>query len=161
MPFWPFVTSPNAEAAYLHKELMCILEGNSHRLTALLWNTGKKTRTWTCPNSEIGASNALKKTASLLCCLSYRPKRQPDDRQMHALSVRELSFSLCSPRQINITPVSILGGRPLLGLNSAMPVSWHCRLPLTPSCLCVQHSSAGPPPVKQMAGNNTVTHIDR
>lgn len=30
-----------------------------------------------------------------------------------------------------------------------------------PSCLCVQLSTAGPPPGKQMAGNNTVTHPER
>lgn len=39
-----------------------------------------------------------------------------------------------------------------------MPIVWHGGLLLTPSCRCIQHSTAGPPPGKQMAGNNTVTH---
>lgn len=46
----------------------------------------------------------------------------------------------------------------VLILNSAMPIVRHRGLLLTASCLCIQHSSAGPPPGKQMAGNNTVTH---
>lgn len=37
----------------------------------------------------------------------YRQERQPDDRQMHAWSVRELSFCLCSLSQTNIDPLSI------------------------------------------------------
>lgn len=42
--------------------------------------------------------------------------------------------------------------------NAAMPVVWHGGLLPIPSCRSIQHSAAGPPPGKQMAGNNTVTH---
>lgn len=45
--------------------------------------------------------------------------------------------------------------------SAAMPVERPAGLLLTPSCLSVQHSTAGPPPVKQMAANNTVTHPER
>lgn len=162
MPFRPFVTSPNAKAAYLRKESMWILEENSHRLTALLWNRGgKKQALEPALIQRSGLPTLWRKSRHCFVVLVTAPKRQPDDRQMHALSVGALTFPLCRPRQINITPASTMGGRPPLGLSSAMPVARHRRLPLTPSCFCVQHSSAGPPPVKQMAGNNTVTHTDR
>lgn len=42
---------------------------------------------------------------------------------------------------------------------NANSVAWRVApFSLIPSCLCIQHSTAGPPPEKQMAGNNTVTH---
>lgn len=42
--------------------------------------------------------------------------------------------------------------------NAAAPAERPGGLLLTRSCLCIQRSAAGPPPGKQMAGNNTVTH---
>lgn len=68
---------------------------------------------------------------------------------------------LCVARTKPISPLQTaweVGHAGMLILNSAMPIVQHRGLLLTPSCLCIQHSFAGPPPGKQMAGNNTITH---
>lgn len=81
---------------------------------------------------------------------------------MGSLRIRELFLIyLCVAWTEPIRPykqTQEAGHAAMLIWNAAMPIVLHGGLLLTPSCLCIQHSTAGPPPGKQMAGNNTVTH---
>ena len=89
----------------------------------------------------------------------HRHEKHTDDRQMGSLSVRAFFIYLCVAWSEHISATQ---SRPahtaMLMRNAAVPIVWHGGLLLTPSCRCIQHSTAGPPPGKQMAGNNTVTH---
>lgn len=94
-------------------------------------------------------------------------KKQTDRRQMGSLSVRSFFVVVvyqCVAWTKLISPLQTAwedGHAGMLIFNAAKPIVRHRGLLLTPSCRWIQHSCAGPPPGKQMAGNNTVTHPER